>query len=226
MNTVKFAMLGLVLLITSIISVNAQTYTPDILELTGTNGIEVFADPRLQLGDGGTIEFWVEPDWRNVPDYDPVILSNAGLEGVSYLIAILRDRDGLAIVSGDDEEIISFDFSDNQMHHVAINNYTNNIIVFIDDEVVGNFDMTIKDRPSLGLWIGTADGQTAPFKGALGALRLWGIPVEQEMLREFSLKPALSDVTGDHPDIDYLMGMSDFDNEDFLLIDSVELIDP
>ena len=93
---------------------------------------------QLVLADGGTIEFWVVPDWTSDPGYDPVIICNAGPEGASYLVAMLRDRDGIAIAAGEEEDVVTFDFSDGQLHHVAVVQYDDGTAVFVDGEVAGH----------------------------------------------------------------------------------------
>ena len=115
----------------------AIDWQPDFLELNGSNGLTLIPDPEFSIADGGTIEFWVQPDWTEAPDYDPVILSATGQEGSAYLISILRDRDGVGIVSGDEELVWSFDFADGQVHHVAFNFYAEDVALIVDGEVIG-----------------------------------------------------------------------------------------
>ena len=67
----------------------AEQYTPDVAEFDGTTSLTFDPSPQLVLADGGTIEFWVVPDWTSDPGYDPVIICNAGPEGASYLVAML-----------------------------------------------------------------------------------------------------------------------------------------
>lgn len=196
-----------------------ESYQPDFLELDGTESLQFIPDPEYSLAQGGTIEFWVEPDWSEDPGYDPVIISNSGEDGISYLIAMLRDRDGLGVVSGENEGFIPFDFTDGKVHHVALNAYEDALIVFIDGEPQGVADFGIADVQSSTVWIGSADGETAPFTGALAALRIWGVPVEKEALADYRTLDVFSEYNEPHPDIDFLQAISDFENKDILTIE-------
>ncbi len=191
-------------------------YTPDLVEFDGEQALVFAAVDEMYIGDGGTIEFWVVPDWIEAPPYDPVVLSNAGAEGASYLIAVLRDRDGLGIVSGDAELMVPFDFTDAQLHHVALSYYSDQLAVYIDGRLVVSTEFTIEDLPAAGLWVGTADGSTAPFIGAVAGLRIWGRPVAQEDLVRFAATDVL-DAGAGHPDMDYLRAISAFNEADLLV---------
>ena len=142
-------------------SISAQSYIPDVLELDGTETLEFPADDRVQLADGATIEFWVAPDWKEDPGYDPVILSNRGNSGYSYMIAMLRDRNGIGIISGGEVDLAPFDFTDGKLHHVAIIDYSDSIMVFVDNIAVADLDMSLRSLPSTGFWIGSSDGENA-----------------------------------------------------------------
>jgi len=192
----------------------AQDYTPDIAEFDGTNTMSFDPAPQLTLADGGTIEFWVMPDWTSDPGYDPVIICNAGPEGASYLIAMLRDRDGIAFVAGDKEDVATFDFTDGRLHHVAVSFFEDGLSVIVDGQIVGTSDIKALDLPSVGVWVGSIDGENNQFKGAIAGLRVWDIVVEQESLAEYALKDIFAD---EHPDLPALSVMSDFANGDFLL---------
>ncbi len=194
-------------------------YQPDFIELNGTNGLSLIPDPEFSLAEGGTVEFWVEPDWEEDPGYDPVIISSAGEEGAAYMIALLRDRDGLGILSGEEEGYVPFDFADGKVHHVAVNVYEEAVVVFIDGEAQGLLEFGFVDLTASGVWIGTADGATAPFKGAVGGMRIWGVPVEQDALADYRFIDVFSETSEPHPDIDYLQAISDFENLDVLTIE-------
>jgi len=197
---------------------SAQQYVPDVYEFDGSNPLFFAAAPQLDLAAGGTIEFWVAPDWNEDPGFDPVIIANAGPEGAAYLIAMLRDRDGLALVAGADEDVVTFDFTDGQLHHVAVSQLEDGIVVIIDGQVVGTSSLMALDLPSAGFWVGTLDGAASPFIGALAGLRVWKVPVEREVLVEFALRDIFD---ADHPDLESLAAMSDFTTGELLLVDAV-----
>jgi len=192
---------------------------PDFLELDGQNGLYLLPDPEFSVLEGGTIEFWVEPDWSETPDYDPVVISAAGSGGAAYVIAILRDKTGLGFLTGEEEAVWAFDFDDGQVHHVALNFYDGAVVAIVDGEPLGIAEMDVADIAPAGVWLGTADGNTAPFVGAVAALRIWGVPVEPEVLDQFRYVDVLAEATESHPDIDYLQVVSDFNNRDVLVVE-------
>ena len=194
----------------------AQSYRPDVMEFDGRNSLTFDPAPQMILADGGTIEFWVVPDWTEDPGYDPVIVCNAGNEGASYLIAMLRDRDGLAIAAGDQEDVVTFDFTDGRLHHVAVNQLEDGIVVFVDGQVVGTSELLLLDLPSTAVWVGSIDGRNNSFAGAIAGLRVWDRPIEQEQIVEFAMKDVFDN---DHPDLASLAAMSDFRAGELLLVE-------
>lgn len=196
--------------------VAAAGYTPDVFEFDGTNTLVFEATPALNLAAGGTIEFWVAPDWREDPGYDPTIVSNAGLEGPLYVIAMLRDKGGLALLAGDEEDVVTFDFNDDQLHHVAISQLADGVVVLVDGQVAGVSDLMFADLPSLGLWVGSIDGVDNQFVGAVAGLRIWRTVVEQENLVRYALADVFEE---DHPDLDLLAAMSNFREGSLLVVE-------
>lgn len=193
----------------------AKDYTPDIIELDGTRSLTFSPAPQLILADGGTIEFWVAPDWHRDPGYDPVIFCNAGPKGPSYLIAMLRDRDGLAFAAGSAEDVVSFNFMDGKMHHVAISQLQDGMVVFVDGRIVGTSAVKAQNLPSVGVWLGSIDGRNNRFRGAIAGLRIWDAVIEQKDLVRYALRDIFD---GDHPDLDRLSAISDFANGELLLV--------
>ena len=195
---------------------NAQGYSPDVYEFGGSGGLAFDPAPELSMGTGGTIEFWVGADWQTDPGYDPVILANAGEQGASYLIAMLRDRDGLAFVSGSQEEVVTFNFADGRFHHVALRIWPQEgIDVMVDGKFVGSADINVQDLPSAGLWLGTMDGSSSPYVGAIAALRIWRPVLPAEVLIEYSMQDVFASV---HPNIDQLIAISDFSSGQLLVV--------
>lgn len=172
----------------------------------------------LTMRGGGTIEFWVGADWTEDPGYDPTILSNIGPEGPLYLVAMLRDRDGIAFVAGKRTALVPFDFSDDQMHYVALSDVGDATIVMIDGEIIDETDIGFADLPSSGFWIGSADGATSPFVGAIANLRLWDVSVDPDDLLGFAMRDVEAP-SAEHPDLDFLIGRSDFTEGGFYLTD-------
>lgn len=205
---------------TSIISTQATAdpYRPDILSLNGEQSYVFTSDNRLSIWDGGTVEFWVAADWKETPDYNPVVLSNSGPSGILYEIAIRADKKGMTIQSTDQIGGVDFDFSDPQMHHIGIVNLGDQIIAMIDGKIVGATTVQLKDIPSSELRIGSAQGDNAPFHGAIAGLRIWDKTIEPEILVKYSWADSTSDAST-HPDLAFLSGHSDFTHKDFYIIE-------
>ena len=196
-------------------SASAENYTPDVAEFDGTNALNFDASPQLAMAQGGTVEFWVVPDWTTDPGYDPTIISNMGPQGISYLVAMLRDRSGIAFAAGDMEYVATFDFTDGRLHHVAISQFDDGITLYVDGQVIGSSDIVALNLPSDGVRIGSIDGTNNQFRGAIAGLRFWNVVVTQEELVEF----ALTDIfKGDHPNLDNLSAMSNFNSGELLLV--------
>lgn len=199
----------------------ANPVPPAMVEFTDGATFTYEADPQLDLSEAGTIEFWVGPSWTNEPDYDPVIVASNGPEGPSYLIAMLRGRDGLALVSGEDEAVVAYDFTDSALHHIAIVQLSEGSAVYIDGRLVGALDVGFKSLPASGLWVATSDGTNQPFQGAIGGLRFWGTALEQDVLVEFAMHSPF-DASNPHPAIEHLRAAGDFATGELLLIDAIE----
>ncbi|MDZ7668751.1 MAG: LamG-like jellyroll fold domain-containing protein [Gammaproteobacteria bacterium] len=194
-----------------------QAYDPDVIELDGSFALDYPPDPQLVLANGGTIEFWVAPDWQEDPGYDPVIIANAGPQGPAYLIAMLRDRDGLAFAAGEEEAVFLFDFTDEQLHHVAVSQLDDGIVVLIDGRFAGDSDIQALDLPSAGFWVGSIDGENNQFRGVLAGLRVWSEAIDRDTLVQYALQDV---VAGDHPRLPSLAAMSDFTNGELLVVEA------
>jgi len=202
----------------------AAPYRPDIALFDGTNGMAYPADYSLNLSAGGTIEFYVAPKWTTAPAYDPVILSNAGEKGASYMVVLLRDRDGIGIRAGDQTALAPFDFTDGKLHHVALICYADKTTVLVDGVVVAQPAIAFADLPSSGFFIGSADGDTAPMVGAIGGVRIWNIPVSPDDLRTYAMQDLVDDQGAAHPDIQSLVGISQFQTRSFALLSPEPLV--
>ena len=198
-----------------------QAYAPDVLELDGRETLVFGGEPEFSFTHGGSVEFWVAPGWVDVPGYDPAILSRVGESGIEYLVAVLRERNGLGVLVGDSENVVSFDFSDGQLHHVALVSADNELAVIIDGRVRGVFAVSPTDVDAGLLYVGTSNGIDAPFEGAIAALRFWRIPLTQEEVVSFALRPVLDERGREHPALDDLVALSDFNNDTVNVIDHV-----
>jgi hypothetical protein len=202
----------------SVAAADSEPYQPDILTLDGEQSYVFKSDNRLSIWDGGTIEFWVAADWTEAPEYNPVILSNVGKDGLLYEIAMRADKKGLTIQSGKMLGGITFDFDDPQLHHVGLVNLGDQVIVMIDGKIVGATSLQFKDISSTELHLGASAGGSAPFHGAIAGLRIWDKAIGPETLVKFSWADSTSD-TSVHPDLAFLSGHSDFNTKDFYIIE-------
>lgn len=200
-----FAVFGLTPLTAS-----AQSeHVPDVAEFDGRQSYGFPAHDSLTLAAGSTIEFWVAADWATDPGYDPVVLSNVGPQGPLYTVAILGDRAGISLQAGHFVGALPADFSDGDMHHVALADFSDAIAVMVDGAVVGVFETSLPELPSAGLWVGSADGINAPFRGAVAGLRIWAAALEREVIAAFAARD-IEDPNNPHPDLEMLVASSDF----------------
>ncbi|MEM6681305.1 MAG: LamG-like jellyroll fold domain-containing protein [Pseudomonadota bacterium] len=198
---------------------HAQGYRPDVIEMDGSVPMVFAPDAALTISNGGTIEFWTQPDWEDDPGFDPVILSNTGEVGASYVIAMLADRSGIAVLSGEQEQVFTADFGDGQMHHVALNQFDGSMIVLVDGRAVGETPFTMQDLPSDGLWVGSLDGETSPYLGAIGQLRFWDYVPAFKTLMIYATRDVVVD---EHPQLEFLSAMSDFNTDTLLILEAME----
>ncbi|MEE4299531.1 MAG: LamG-like jellyroll fold domain-containing protein [Pseudomonadales bacterium] len=198
---------------------SAEAYSPDLIELDGARSLLFEGGPAVSLAGGGTLECWLAPDWTADPGYDPVLLSNLGPEGYAWAIALLRDRDGLAIVAGEEEDVVAFDFTDGQLHHVAVSQLEDGLVVIIDGRVAGTSALMLGEAADSVLVVGSLDGGANPFTGAIAGLRIWHEVVPREALARFAFEDV---VAGEHPMLEALSVVSDFTAEQLRYVDTVE----
>ncbi len=199
-------------------------YTPDLAEFSGADSLAFPPDGSLDLAGGGTIEFWVQPDWQEDPGFDPVVVSNIGKLGPSYMVVMLGSRKGIGVMAGDKFETLPFDFSDNRLRFVAISDFgDDNLIVLIDNKLIGSLPLGFRSLPSNGFFIASADGTENQFKGAIAGLRIWDLPVDPDDLAIYAMQPLVDSDGGPHPDISSLVGVSDFTKRTFSLIEPMPI---
>lgn len=201
----------------------AAEYVPDTIVLDGTNTLRFASDPLLSLVNGGALEFWVAPDWTEDPGYGPVLLSNHAQQPV-WEISLTGARDALGIQAADQYVTFDYDFTDGAMHHVAIVDTIDQLVVMIDGSVLGAAAMSFADDAGQDLWVGASNGNARPFRGALAAVRVWEGAQPLESLTEYALRDPY-DPQAPHPSLDALLAQSDFGNGAFALVPVIE-IDP
>jgi concanavalin A-like lectin/glucanase superfamily protein len=210
-----------ILLATLAASANEQ-YTPDTLEFPSSAPLVFASNPVLNLPEGGAIEFWVVTDWTGNPGYHPVMLANGNATTPIYQVSITADQDAMIFQSGREFGLFPFDFSDGRTHHVILLDYEEQIVAFIDGKLVGAVAMSIKPGVGNEFFVGSAAGGKAPFMGAVAAVRIWDVPPAPEDAAEFALRD-INDTNDPHPNLDNLVGLSDFRNRTFSVVDSLVL---
>ena len=192
-------------------------YAIDVIEMDGTSTLAFEASDAFEPAAQSTIEFWVRADWSDTPDFDPVVISSTGEEGSAYLVAIQREKDGIALASGEEIDIAPFDFADGELHHVAFIDLGGPVAVVIDGELIDELDMTLQAMETDGFYVGSAYGGDDGFEGVIGGLRIWDVAVSTDNLFEYRLKDVLSEQEP-HPDLQYLSAISNFGEEDIVTI--------
>lgn len=203
----------------------AQSYTPDVLDVSETGPIAFDPSSKLDLSDGGAIEFWVAANWSGDPGYDPPVVINIGPEGILYQVSVLRDRDGLVFANANDEDVFIGDLSDGNLHHVAVNIMEDGVEVYVDGALIGTSDLLPLALPSAGLFVGGLESEeSVSLDGAIGQLRFWSQPLTQDEIVGFRLREVLDPQSEDHPAAEYLLAQSDFREDELLVVDSMELL--
>lgn len=205
--------------------VAAQDYTPDVIEVSETGPIAFDPSPKLDLADGGAIEFWVAAGWSGDPGYDPPVLINIGPEGILYQVSVLRERDGLVFANANDEDVFIADLSDGNLHHVAVNIMQDGLEVYVDGELVGTSELMPLSLPSAGLFVGGIEpDSSANLDGAIAQLRFWSQPLARQEIIDFRLRDVLDADSEDHPAAEFLAAQSDFREGELLVVESMETL--
>ncbi len=194
-------------------------YVPDTIEFPSSPPLVIASQPVLSLAEGGAIEFWVVTDWQDNPGYHPVILANGSADLPTYRISIAANQDALIVQSGQQYGQFSFDFSDGRTHHVALLVFEEQMVAFIDGKLAGAVSLSIQPGPSGPFMVGACADGSAPFIGAVSAVRIWDVPLEPEDIAGFALRD-VNNASSSHPNIDNLVALSDFRNSAFSIVDS------
>lgn len=203
----------------------AQTYSPDVLQVSETGAIAFDPSPQLDLANGGAIEFWVAAAWNGDPGYDPPVLINIGPDGILYQVSVLRERDGLVFANANDEDVFIADLSDGKLHHVAVNIMQDGLEVYVDGELVGTSELLPLSLPSAALFVGGIEpDNSANLDGAIAQLRFWSQPLEPQEIIDFRLREVLDANSEDHPAAEFLVAQSDFRAGELLVVESMETL--
>jgi len=194
-----------------IASAQDANFMPLMATFTGKEALVLSPTPSLDINGFGTVEFWVQAGWTGDAGYDPAIMGYSGSSGARFGIYLTRDAQALGIQAGPYYDTIDFDFSDGQLHYVALSVIDDTISVMIDGELQDTLGFGFADLPGTSFSIGSI-GRFSPFIGRIGQVRIWDEPIEPDTLVNFSWREIAADGPGAHPDIDALVGVSAFGN--------------
>jgi hypothetical protein len=184
--------------------------SPTIATFDGTDGLSFPAHPKLDLIDYATIELWVQPGWSDDIQYDPALVSYYSEDGPRYAIVMTRGRDGVGFYSGDEWNVLDYDFSQDKLYHIAFVMLGDVAEVYVDGVLEDFLLASIQDVTASSLNIGTLDGVDMPFIGELAGIRIWSELVEDDDIDGFRNIEISSEEGLQHPDLISLVAASDF----------------
>lgn len=186
-------------------------FAPIMLAFDGKDALSYAPSSSIDIDGAGTVEMWVKATWQGDPGYDPAILSYQGPTGPRLAAVLTSDAKALGVFANKYYATIPFDFSDGQLHHIALTLLADQTIVMIDGEVRDTLGFGMANLPANELSIGSLGGYS-PFIGEIGQIRFWDEPIDPETLVDFAWKPLASDGPNAHPDIAALVAVSTFGN--------------
>ena len=192
--------------------------TSDPLVLDGETSLDYEPGPALDLGSSGTIEFWVAALWSEDPGFFPCVLASraaydgedpAGLAAATrYSVHISGDRQEIGLWNGRYWGSAPFDFRDENLHHVVIVTDGGRSMIVVDGETRGELEIGYGSAAGLPFHVGSSDGESEFFLGAVDGIRLWRAALGSDVIE------ALSEIDGalppEHPNARDLVAMSSF----------------
>lgn len=207
-------MAALAFLMLPVHSTAQQTsHRPVVANFNGSGALVMPANEALDINGSGTIEFWVSAKWQGTLNYDPAIMAYSGRLGPRFAIHMSGDKQGLGLYAGQFYDGVNYNFADGLLHHVALITAGNSTDIIINGVYQDTLGYTFADLPADDFTIG-AIGAFSPFIGEIGQIRIWSVPVEQDVLNSFSLRPLSTQGSQVHPDLEFLTGISAFGNPD------------
>jgi hypothetical protein len=186
-------------------------FYPPLAAFDGKDALLLSPSPALDINGFGTIEFWVKADWAQDPGYDPAIMAYTGPKGARFGFYLDRTAKALGVQAGPYYETVEFDFSDRQLHHIAISTIGDTTTVMIDGEIQDTLGISFANLPATSFSIGSA-GRFSPFIGQIGQVRIWNEVIDPDVLVDFSWREMAESGPNRHPDIEALVGVSAFAN--------------
>lgn len=204
----KSAIMGVSFVLGSAL-MSSTAFAQSRLEIASFTGNENMAFPRansLDLDEFGAIEFWVNPVWDEDKVENSALISYIGPEGSRYAVILTKDKSKIGLLSRDQWDWISVDFTKNKLRHVLINMFGEFADVFVDGEHAGVISSGTTDTFATRLHVGSYDGDNLIFTGDMTGIRIWDEPIDEDLIS----KHAAEDIFGktSHPEIDSLVGGS------------------
>ncbi len=155
---------------------------------------ETFRDFRQ-----GSVDFWVkyDPEWKTKDDSGTIVALSNGYDTL-FEFSMSAEGDAIYMENSEDDAItgaksrrnaVNFDFKDDLIHHVALITDGKLTRMHVDGRLVGQFSLGYAiptdaqgQRDDLQLSIGSLDGRKNKFQGQVGAVRIWGIPLDANLL--------------------------------------------
>jgi hypothetical protein len=184
-------------------------FAPVTMTFDGTDALSFAPPSALDINGAGTVEMWVQAKWQGNAGYDPAILSYQGPSGPRLAALLTGDAKALGVYAGQFYDKVPYDFSDGELHHVALIVMGEQIMVMIDGEVRDTLGFGMAEVPANDFTIGSLGGYS-PFIGEIGQIRIWDEPLDPETVADFAWRPIAADGPNAHPDIASLAGVSTF----------------
>lgn len=199
----------------------------DLLELDGETSLDLPASSTFDLGSSGTIEFVVLADWNDDPGYFPCVLaSRSAYDGddpsvlaamTRYSVHISGDRKSIGLWNGVRWAGVPFEFGDGRFHRVALVTRETSTTVYVDGENRGELVIGYGAGAGLPFHVGSSDGASEFFVGALSGVRIWRAALEPETLARLASYPGPP--PPDDPSLGELVALSSFtESEPTLLV--------
>ena len=155
------------------------------LLLNGETSLDAESSPALDFGAESTLEFAIAAAWQDDDDVlgFPAVVGRrepydgsepAVFEEVTHFsVHLSDDRRSIGLFDGTRYASVPFDFSDGGLHHVALVGAGGRTRVFVDRELRGEIPFTVGEPEDQALHVGSSDGQSELFAGAIASLRIW-----------------------------------------------------
>ncbi|MEN8158933.1 MAG: MAC/perforin domain-containing protein [Myxococcota bacterium] len=147
-------------------------------------------------GDEGSVDAWLAALWQSDPGYDPCLVAmrkppagegrSAAARATRFSVHIGAGRDRIGLSNGRSTAWLPFDFSDGEYHHVALATRGPSTEVVVDGQPLGALPIGFGAGRDVPLQLGSADGQSDFFLGAVLSVRLWNKALSSDDLADLA----------------------------------------